>query len=67
MKKKYLFPLFLMACAVRPAAAQGGIEDYVRAYELPSRFGRDKVADAVYDVRWKDNATFTYGLQTASG
>lgn len=67
MKKKYLFPLFLMACAVRPAAAQGGIEDYVRAYELPSRFGRDKVADAVYDVRWKDDATFTYGLQTAGG
>lgn len=67
MKDKKLISLFLMVCTVQMAAAQGTVEDYLRAYELPSRFGRSKVADAVYDVRWLDDASFTYNQQMVRG
>lgn len=66
MKKKSLLPVFVLACTLQ-STAQGTIEDYLRAYELPGKFGRSKVVDAVYDIHWRDESSFTYNLQTSQG
>ena len=59
-------PVFVLACTLQ-STAQGTIEDYLRAYELPGKFGRSKVVDAVYDIHWRDESSFTYNLQTSQG
>ncbi len=62
-----LFTLLFLLCVSQMVAAQGTADDYRRAFGMPGRFGRDKVLEAVYDVCWQDDSTFTYRQQTAGG
>ncbi len=64
---KKLLSFLILACTAQTISAQGTAEDYKRAYEVQKLFTREKVLNAVYDVRWQNDSTFTYNQQTAQG
>ena len=56
------------AGSVATAAAQGGLEDYRRAFDAPRRFTWDKVTGTVNGVTWTERGdAFYYLTRTAEG
>ena len=64
--KQFIMAAFILL-DVAPAIAQGGVDDYKRAFALPHRFSADKVVDAVSDVKWTDARTFSCHVQREDG
>ncbi|MGM9675586.1 MAG: DPP IV N-terminal domain-containing protein [Bacteroidaceae bacterium] len=64
--KQFIMAAFILL-DVAPAIAQGGVDDYKRAFALPHRFSAAKVVDAVSDVKWTDARTFSCHVQREDG
>ena len=65
---KKILALAAAACHLVLAAAQGGVEDYRRAFDAPKRFSWDKVTGTADGITWTGQGDrFYYFTRTASG
>ena len=65
---KRLMAAVVAAGSLASAAAQGGVEDYRRAFEAPRRFTWDKVTGTVNGVTWTEQGdAFYYRTRTPEG
>ena len=67
-KKMLLAAVAASSLATAQAAAQGGIEDYRRAFDAPHRFTWDKVTGTASGVTWTEQGdAFYYRTRTPEG